>query len=66
MTHELMLHCNRAPYDSLCIDPCYGREVVVQINEDGRWAQVVLTPEDARRMAEHILMHVPLEQTNEH
>ncbi|MCY1439740.1 hypothetical protein D9M71_559890 [compost metagenome] len=65
MTRDLTLQCSRVPSDELYIDPFEGG-LLVQVSQDGGWSQVVLTYADALSLAEHILMYVPREQSNEH
>ena len=65
MTQDLTLQCNRARHDEVYVNPM-GPEVMIQVTQDGAWSQVVLTGADALRLAEHIIMHVPREQTNAH
>lgn len=65
MTQDLTLQCNRDPNDDVYVNPV-GPEVMIQVSQDGAWSQVMLTNADALRLAEHIIMHVPREQTNEH
>lgn len=65
MTQDLTLHCSRVGADEVYVSP--GSEgLLIQVSQDGTWSQVVLTNADALRLAEHIIMHVPREQTNEH
>lgn len=65
MTQDLTLHCSRVKADEVYVSPESGG-LLIQVSQDGIWSQVVLTGSDARRLAEHIIMHVPREQTNEH
>lgn len=65
MTQDLTLHCSRVEADEVCARP-EGTGLLLQVTQDGAWSQVVLTGADALRLAEHIIMHVPREQTNEH
>lgn len=65
MTQELTLQCSRVAEDEVYTCP-EGAGLLLQVTQDGAWAQVVLSGTDALRLAAHIIMHVPREQTNEH
>lgn len=65
MTQDLTLYCSRVKADEVYACP-EGTGLLLQVMQDGAWSQVVLTGADALRLAEHIIMHVPREQTNEH
>jgi len=65
MTQDITLQCSLFETDEAYAEP-NDRGLLLQVSQSGTWSQVVLTRSDALRLAEHIIMHVPREQTNAH
>lgn len=65
MTQDITLQCSLIETDDVYASPD-SRGLLLQVSQNGVWSQVLLTGADALRLAEHIIMHVPREQTNVH
>lgn len=65
MTQDITLQCSLIETDEVYATPD-SRGLLLQVSQKGVWSQVVLTRADALRLAEHIIMYVPREQSNEH
>ncbi len=65
MTQDITLQCSLIETDEVYASPD-SRGLLLQVSQNGVWSQVLLTRADALRLAEHIIMYVPRDQTNEH